>query len=224
MTDDNTPDVQAAEYVLGLMPVADIAGFETRLVTDAQMRGTVNAWTETFVVLTDPIEPVAPPAAVLAGIKAVLFNDAPASRFSLWGVFSGLVVGGSVAAVLVAVFSTQVPINSPDNDLFAQLASDDSTLALSVVFDPDTGILAVARSGDAAAEGRAFELWLIAGDSAPVSLGLLPEPRDGRIVIPDALRPLMVGGVLAVSDEPEGGSTTGAPTGAVLLAGPIAAI
>ena len=69
--------------------------------------------------------------------------------------------------------------------------------------------------------GRALELWLIEGQGAVVSLGLLPDAREGEMIIGTALRARMSGAVLAVSDEPAGGSPTGAPTGAVLATGAV---
>jgi len=39
--------------------------------------------------------------------------------------------------------------------------------------------------------------------------------------VPDDLRRRVAGAVLAISDEPEGGSPTGAPTGDVLAVGPV---
>ena len=53
----------------------------------------------------------------------------------------------------------------------------------------------------------------------PDSLGVLPQDAASRITLPEALRGKLVGSVLAISDEPEGGSPTGAPTGAVLATG-----
>mgnify|MGYP000881567588 CR=1 FL=1 len=75
------------------------------------------------------------------------------------------------------------------------------------------------RLEGAPATGRSLELWLIAGNEAPVSLGVLPQDAASRITLPAALRGKLVGSVLAISDEPEGGSPTGAPTGAVLATG-----
>jgi anti-sigma-K factor RskA len=40
--------------------------------------------------------------------------------------------------------------------------------------------------------------------------------------VPAAIAALMRGGILAVSDEPEGGSPTGAPTGDILATAPFA--
>jgi anti-sigma-K factor RskA len=53
-------------------------------------------------------------------------------------------------------------------------------------------------------------------------LGILATDETiNEIIIPESLRIKMVGATLAISDEPAGGSPTGAPTGAVLAAGEI---
>ena len=70
------------------------------------------------------------------------------------------------------------------------------------------------------------ELWAIIGVDAPVSLGVLPSRLyfGIRVVIsvPENLRGDFQKATLAISEEPVGGSPTGAPTGAVLAAGALA--
>ena len=84
----------------------------------------------------------------------------------------------------------------------------------------------ITRQGGASApQGRAQELWLIAdADSAPISLGLLGGEQQIVVPVAESLRGALEGATLAVSDEPEGGSPTGAPTGPVLAAGQITAL
>ena len=64
-----------------------------------------------------------------------------------------------------------------------------------------------------------LELWAILPDQAPVSLGVLPDSETTRILVPAELRSQAAQITLAISDEPVGGSPTGAPTGDVLAAG-----
>jgi anti-sigma-K factor RskA len=66
-------------------------------------------------------------------------------------------------------------------------------------------------------ERRSRELWALPEGAAPVSLGLMPERGKVRLALDDRQRAALAQAVkVAVSDEPEGGSPTGAPTGAVL--------
>jgi anti-sigma-K factor RskA len=54
-----------------------------------------------------------------------------------------------------------------------------------------------------------------------VSLGVLPASALAVVSVPEALRTATIGGTLAISDEPVGGSPTGAPSGAVLAVGSV---
>lgn len=144
---------------------------------------------------------------MLARLESCLFPT-PARRpwgLSIWaGATSGAV------AILVAGFFLTSPAQPTDT---AALAANSSAVS-NLVQVSDAGI-ALTRSGPAPDATQAHELWLIVGDAAPVSLGLIgPDPLPP----PGALEPGMV---LAVSLEPSGGSPTGAPTGPVLALGAI---
>jgi len=74
--------------------------------------------------------------------------------------------------------------------------------------------------------GKTLEVWLVPPDGAPHSLGLFPSERSGTTTVlvlpPDVAAALAAPeSALAVSLEPKGGSTTGAPTGPVLFSGGI---
>ena len=92
------------------------------------------------------------------------------------------------------------------------------------VYDGADGTLRLTRTDGVAEPGRALELWAIAPDSAPVSLGLLGADAQGRVTLPEALRGEAGAITFAISDEPAGGSPTGAPTGAVLAVGRLGGI
>jgi len=71
---------------------------------------------------------------------------------------------------------------------------------------------------------RSAELWVIAGDGVPHSLGLLPA-GGGRMPVSSANRArLAAGATLAVSLEPIGGSPTGLPTGPVVATGALSKV
>jgi anti-sigma-K factor RskA len=65
-----------------------------------------------------------------------------------------------------------------------------------------------------------LELWMIPPDGAPQALGVIPADRSASMPMPDAFAgkgdtPI----VLAVTEEPTGGSPTGKPTGPVVAKG-----
>jgi anti-sigma-K factor RskA len=63
---------------------------------------------------------------------------------------------------------------------------------------------------------------LIADGSQPVSLGVWPKGEpETTMIVPTTLIEQMGSGVLAISDEPQSGSQTGAPTGDVFAEGQV---
>jgi hypothetical protein len=91
-----------------------------------------------------------------------------------------------------------------------------------VLLDANTGDAAIVLSGLPPAEaGKTYELWAIRGARPPEPAGLvtLADPSGGAVRVPKVTRPSEVT-AFAVSIEPLGGSP--APTGPVILVGPIA--
>ncbi|MFK7938908.1 MAG: anti-sigma factor [Roseovarius sp.] len=224
-TDDHRDDrALAGEYALGLLPEDEQAAFEARLAAEPELRAQVRAWTEELVHLADEIDPVTPPAHVEKGIEARLFDDDQMSlgRFFRNWFGSGLVVAGLAALI---IFGTDVLERGPqmpsDPALVAEIAAEDRSLVVQAAFDADTGALFVQAQQGRARDGRVLELWLIEGGNAPVSLGVLSADGPTWVALSDTQRAVLTGAVLAISDEPPGGSPTGAPTGDVLGVGEI---
>ena len=221
MTDDVTDDAPlsaAAEYALGLLTPSEARAFEEQMNRDINLRAELVLWQEHLVTLTDDIAPVAPPEHTFQEIADRLFG-VQQKRWSLTSLLAG---AASAIALAAAVAFVILPAPNPShNDLIAGLVGDEIGLQVDAVFDPDTNTLTVDRLAGGPAEGRVFEIWLIAGDDAPVSLGLLPDAPNGQVQIATELAALFAGGVLALSDEPPGGSPTGAPTGDVVAVAPL---
>lgn len=222
--EDQNPDPQslAAEYALGLLEGEDRVDFETRLLEDQELRAQVAAWQEHFASLGMDIEEVTPPASVLKHLKRELWDEnriAWHRRIRIWE----FAVGGMAAALFaygamqLGWFSDPVPV-----PLRAQIQNPETGLQLVAQLDRQSGLLRLERAGLSPEDGRDFELWVIVEDSAPMSLGVMPKAQLAALRLDRTQLALVsAGAVLAVSDEPEGGSPTGAPTGAVLGAAPI---
>ncbi len=69
----------------------------------------------------------------------------------------------------------------------AQVAAAQGDFKLVAYYDEGKGELRLNRVGGVAASGRSLELWLIAGQDAPVSLGVLPDATTTRVNVPEAL-------------------------------------
>lgn len=224
--DDHNDDVAlAGEYALHLLDAKARRAFEDRMKEDPALRSLVAEWDAGFVSLADEIVPVAPPAALKARIEGTLFAQPANARTSVWRVLIG---AGFAAALGLAVLVVLPRTDLTDGftpAFTAELAAEDQSLVFLASYAPDAGILRIDRQAGGAPPGRVLELWLIAdGASTPVSLGVLPDQPATDIILPPALVDAIAGGTLAISDEPPGGSTTGAPTGDVLAAGAVISI
>tara|TARA_R110002051_G_scaffold33923_3_gene75503 strand:+ start:3749 stop:4438 length:690 start_codon:yes stop_codon:yes gene_type:complete len=224
MTDDNDTyeeSVLAAEYALGLLTPGEALAFEDVLSVDPDMRDHYATWAKDFATLTDDVDPVAPPPALEARISETLFGVP--ERRSIWSRFGLLapVLGGLAAAAIVLVVLGQSNFLRETGPTYvAELAAEDSSLIVQATFNPSDSTLQMTRVAGGLTEDRSQELWLIAGENAPVSLGIWPNEQAQAIVVVSAeLATLMLGGILAITDEPLGGSPTGDPTGSILAAG-----
>lgn len=225
LPDRDADKALAGEYALGLLPADEAAAFESRLVNEPELRAFYAEWCEDLAGLTDRIEPVAPPPWLHARIESELFGSTGhKTSFMRWvaGFLGGL---AAAALVLGLIFGADLVPSGPqaptDPVYVAEVSAEDGSLVVAASYDADAGELFVDRREGDAREGRALELWLIAGENAPVSLGVLPGEAQAALAVPEGLRPQLDGGVLAISDEPPGGSPTGAPTGDVLAVGEI---
>ena len=207
----------AAEYVLHLLDVDERSAFETRLRDDRGLQARVYRWEAQLAPLSDEVAPVAPPPHLKS---KVMFAVAPASRKPFAGRVWSLALGGAVFVALMAalLFGTFLKDPSDLSPAFqAELSAEDGSLLIVVGVIPATHEIVLERVAGAPRSGRVHELWLIAeGAAGPVSLGVLENQGTTRIRVPDDIAPGVRTGTLAISDEPPGGSPTGAPTGEVL--------
>lgn len=203
-------DALAAEYVLGVLALQDRVVVEARIKSDASFAARVAQWEVHFEDLNEDYASVPAPN-MMPQIEARIFGlQAPAKR-SWWGFFAG---AGVAAALAVAVILVVPPTGNNSPVLTAALSAESQELAFSATYTD--GELTLARvSGGDAAPGRDYELWLLVGDAAPVSLGLIKDATTTR-----AITALAPGAVLAISLELEGGSTTGKPA-EVLMVGEV---
>ena len=203
-------DILAAEYVLGTLPLDQREAAATRIRRDAHFALAVARWEERLSSLNIDYDD-APAPDLIPKIEARLFG-APVKKTAFWkSWFSGAAVAATLGLALLVFLPSAPPSYSP----LTTLAAENSDLRYEVGLRGDE--LRIARISGAEAEaGRVHELWLIVGDAAPVSLGLITGAE-----LKLATTGLAQGMVLAISLEPTGGSPTGAPTGPVLVTGVI---
>ena len=220
-SDTGDDNILAAEYALGLLEGEDARAAHARTLTEPVFAANVLFWQERLAILADEIAPVAPSRAAKKRLMARVFGT---GRRRGWFGSAGLWRGATLASLLlVAVLGYQVATYDRIPTLYTtELVSDDGTLRVLAVYDSVTGHIRITRTDGAAGEGRDLELWAIADGQAPVPVGILPDDtvRAGYEV-PEAVRGSLSGLTLAISDEPDGGSPTGQPTGAVLAVGTV---
>jgi len=214
----------AAEYALGLLGAEETRQFEARLISDPLLRAEYALWAEDLAQMAGAAAAEPVPPAIFRAIEVQLFPDERRSIWARLGLWQAL-IGAAMAGLLVlAVTNLGWLPTPPMPQLAAQIAAQDQSLILLARFDPASGALVIERQAGGVAAGRVQELWLIAGDAAPVSLGLVADANTTTLALRAELAALLDGAVLAISDEPAGGSPTGQPTGAVLATGPVAAL
>jgi len=216
--------LRAGEYVLRLLSAREERDFEDQLTGNPGLMAEVARWNRRFAGLDAEFQPVPPPRAVKAELMARLFGEETPRTLPFWQRL-GLWQGVSLASLAVAgVFAWQVMQTQPGPVGMApvyvsEVVAEDSSLRVLAVFDGATDQLRITRTAGGPDTGRVHELWAIAGDNAPVSLGVMPDDGRGAITLPQGVS--QQGLVLAISDEPPGGSPTGQPTGAVLAVGQV---
>lgn len=218
ITTPEEPDLKSAEYVLRLLTPGEEAAFEADLARDPALRAHVLGWVQHFAQLNGSFAERAPRAAVKKVLMSRLFGD-PGPRRRWWQAL-WLWQGVSLAALALAAFLGAQALFGPAPGVgyVSHLAGEAGAPQILAVYEPSDGSLHLTRVEGAARPGRVLELWAIQGDQPPQSLGVLPDTAQATIALPDHLR-APDGLTLAISDEPVGGSTTGAPTGDVLALG-----
>jgi anti-sigma-K factor RskA len=213
--------IAAAEYALGVLQGSARVAFATRIENEPSLAALVRKWDEHFTEFASDIAPEIPPQHIEKALEKRLFPDAQkASFWNSLGLWRGLTVASLAAVVAMGAWTLRTLPDAPTTSaLVAQVAGAEGAVKLAAYYNPANGELRLNRVAGAAVSGRSLELWIIAGQDAPVSLGVLSDTANTRVVVPEALRGKFSKGVLAVSDEPAGGSPTGAPTGAVLATG-----
>jgi anti-sigma-K factor RskA len=207
LTPREMDDALAAEYVLGVLDLAERSAAEARIKSDAAFAAMVADWESRLSGLNDDFAEMPAPN-LLPRIEARLFPVAAKPQRSFFGWFAGAAFAATLAIAAITLWpSTPVP------ELTATLQGEGQALVIAAAY-ADGEITVTRTGGTEAAAGSVYELWLIAGENAPVSLGLIEGESTTH-----PLADLPEGAVLAISLEPTGGSPTGQPTGPVLVTG-----
>jgi anti-sigma-K factor RskA len=216
-------DRLAAEYVLGTLRGRARSRFEALLPAHPALRDAVAQWEQRLVPLAANVKPVQPSAAVWRKVEARLFGSqgstAPSfwQRLALWRALAGVTTAATLSMFIV---SSRLP--PPQAPIVVVLnANPEAVQALNASFvasvSADGRALVLRPINELAmTPGRALELWAVPAQGAPRSLGLVRESGATTVLRTQLLQDTAA---FAVSVEPAGGSTTGAPTGPIVSVG-----
>ncbi len=218
--------VQAAEYALGLLDAHERAATERRVLSDASFARDVETWGTRFAALGVEVQDETPPAGAWAAIERRLEDVDNVvelrlrRRLGFWrgATAAAGLVAASLAVALVWPRSPPATVSAPASFLAARLTSTGGATLFVAVLDPVRHQIVLTPAAIGAAPDRSPELWLIPAGGRPIALGVAAFGRSVRLSPGVGL-----GGAspmtLAVSIEPNGGSSTGQPTGPVVATG-----
>lgn len=226
--DANGDDLIAAEYVLGVLPAEERQAAARRIERDPVFAKLVESWEARLDPLAADYAEVEPPAAIREAVQDRLFaaeSKAGAGARLLESLGFWRTIAVTAVLLLAIVMGTpflRTANQPPAIQLTASLKADDSEVSYFAFYDHTAGRLTLSHLSGEPEPGRDFELWLIAGDDAPISLGVLPTGNTTQLDLRRRLRSLIdVETVLAISLEPAGGSPSRQPTGPIVAAGDI---
>ncbi len=217
----------AAEYVLGTLDRSERAQAEALMQSDRAFAAEVEEWRHRF----DPLlaaPPSPPPARALDGVLAAIDAEelGPSAeivqlrrRLAVWKWTAAATAALAASLFVFIAIRLQEPPNSPA--FVAVLESPDKKPAFVAAANLSDGGLSIRRVGSPPPLGRSFELWAIREGTPPQSLGVV----DRTAVIPAKTLIQSTGGeplgkiMLAITEEPEGGSRNGKPSGPPVFAG-----
>ena len=221
---EDDPMLFAAEYALGSLDLAEMREAEAIAAREPAFAGEIAYWQQRLGAMADVVAPVAPPPTLWSRLE--LATGAGVERRARpgnarWKAATGFSLAIAASLALFAF----LPRPPGPADAPARFAAAIGPLATPARFLAETGpdgtISVTSLGSGGPAVGRAYELWALPqGATAPVSLGVLPP--GGHVITPPQRASAQE--QLLVSDEPAGGSPTGAPTGAVLFGGTLVAL
>lgn len=216
----------AAQYALGVGDAASRSAAARRIETDPVFSSQVAQWAERLHPLGIAYGETAPPPSLKQRIEQEAFGAA--TRTSRPAAFwRPLALVASIALLISLGFNLREAFLTaePPARLIVSLEAADSPVRFLALYEPGNGSVRLSQVAAPRQPDNDYELWLVAGSQAPVSLGVLPVQGVAEIAVPPALAGKFAeGAALAISLEPKGGSPTGAPTGPIVASGALRGI
>jgi anti-sigma-K factor RskA len=217
-------DWAAAEFALGVLDGQERTAAIRRVLAEPDFAAEVEHWRDHFGLLFAAWPEERAPDGLGDRLDAAIAVPAAPRRF--WRPLA--LAASAVAAVLAGILVLRpaplappaIPMHRAATAFVASLVPvRPQSVPIPAIYDPARRQIQVAAAS-LAGSGRSAELWLIPADGVPRSLGLLRAGTRTRVKLTsDIARLIGPRTALAVSDEPQGGSPSGKPTGAILASG-----
>jgi anti-sigma-K factor RskA len=223
-------DALAAEYVLGTLGGRARRRFERWRSKEWHVERRVQAWEERLSGLALRLPPMRPSPHVWTQIEkrvaraggAAPSASRPPPVVQKRAPWQAIAAGLVLFAVLIGGYSLYRDSTRVEQmDLIATLTGEGASQpSWTLAADAELrSVRAIVGGGFTREAGKSYELWALPDSGgAPVSLGLMPVEGTADRELTEAQRTALLGASkVAISVEPEGGSTTGAPTGPVII-------
>lgn len=246
--DFNEPDFNeqryhliAAQYVLGTLTLSARSRFQVLLQQNSDLRQLTYAWERRLNPLTHLLEPIAVPPQVWQNIErqldsmtevakgsiASVIKQKQAANDQFWKPWAWLSSAIAASLMLFVVLRPEAPMPVPkptpvvvQQSRDVAVLSSDKNVPSWIVRQQDNTLILSAMNAQQVPSDRDLELWAIAENQAPRSLGVI-HVEQGKAVIALTADLVKSNVTLAISLEPKHGSPTGQPTGAVLYTGKV---
>lgn len=237
MTDTADPDMLAAELALGLLEGEARAVALRRVLAEPGFAAEVERWRTHFGLLYAEWPEASPSPDLFGRIEAAIAPPSPPVPANDreggggWG-WKALAGSASLAAAVLAGVLVMRPaptperivVRAPAGPILVAAIAPKTGAPIPAVYDSAAGGLRIAPAALADA-GHSAELWVIAADKVPRSLGVLDVSGATKVSVQPRLRPQMVpGSSLVVTIEAPGGSSDGTPKGPAVASGVLNAI
>lgn len=237
---DLTPDeLQAAEYVLGVLDGEQLLAARGRMARDMAFAERVGWWEDRLAPLLDELGGATPDPEVWERIERAVADgglDAGEGgeivvlrrRLRYWRATAATAMAASVAALVFALLPmlrspVVQPIEPAAPPLVASIPIADTPLRLAVTWLPDRRELLVSAAGITADGVHDHELWLIPDRGALRSLGVVKPGAAVRVPLtPETAALIHDGSRMVLTREPLGGKPPSAQAGPVVAEGAFA--
>lgn len=239
MTEEDDIDGLAAEYVLGSLDPSERSAVDVRRRRDPALATAIGAWERRLAPLSQQGPEVEPPEhlfdAILNRISAPRATEVALLRRHArrWRRIAAAATALAASVGLAVGWFLHERIVEPTL-LVAELYRAAGTSTADEMVNPAfvvrvdlTACTITARAVTAQPRpGRNYQLWIMReGVPAPEALGVLAGPEALTAPCPAPFSPAsLLNATLAVSQEPDGGSATGTPTGPLTFIGKLMAV